>query len=333
MQAIINEEVEKMLADDVIEPSHSPWSSPIVLVKKKDGKHRFCIDFRRVNDATHKDAYPLPQIPATLDKLRGARYLSTLDLKNGYWQVPLTPESRPRTAFTVPGMGLFQFKVMPFGLHSAPATFQRLLDTVLGPDLESHLFVYLDIIVISETFSEHLELLTETFRRLRDAHLRLNPDKCKFCVDQLRYLGHIDRERIRTDPEKVSAVANWPEPRTVKQIRQFIKMASWYRRFIVNFSTITVPLTKLTKKNARWVWGPDQSEAFLTIKEKLTSAPVLACPDFTRRFHLQTDASTSGLGAVLTQQYDDGERVVAYVSRTLNKAARSPPHHATAWRG
>lgn len=325
MQAIINEEVEKMLADDIIEPSHSPWSSPIVLVRKKDGKHRFCIDFRKINDVTHKDAYPLPQIPATLDKLRGARYLSTLDLKNGYWQVPLTPDSRPITAFTVPGMGLFQFKVMPFGLHSAPATFQRLLDEVLGPDLEPHVFVYLDdIIVISETFNKHLELLTETFRRLREARLRLNPDKCKFCVDQLRYLGHIvDREGIRTDPEKVSAVANWPEPRNVKQIRQFIGMASWYRRFIANFSTITAPLTALTRKNVRWVWGPEQSEAFSTIKVKLTSAPVLTCPDFTRRFYLQTDASTSGLGAVLTQQYKEGERVVAYASRTLNTAEKN----------
>jgi len=185
--------------------------------------------------------------------------------------------------------------------------------------------VYLDdIIVISRTFNQHLELLAETFRRLRNAHLRLNPDKCRFCFDQLRYLGHIiDREGIRTDPEKISAVANWPDPRTVKQIRQFIGMASWYRRFIANFSTITAPLTNLTKKNARWVWGPDQNEAFLTIKEKLTSAPVLACPDFARRFYLQTDASTSGLGTVLTQQYDDGERVVAYASRTLNSAEKN----------
>lgn len=210
MQAIINKEVDEMMEQGVIEPSHSPWSSPIVIVKKKDGKHRVCIDFRRINDVTHKDAYPLPQITATLDKLREARYLSTLDLKSGYWQVPLAQESRPITAFTIPGKGLYQFTVMPFGLHSAPATFQRLLDTVLGPDLEPHVFGYLDdIIVISKTFHEHLKLLAETFRRLRNAQLRLNPDKCKFCVDKLKYLGHIiDREGIRTDPEKVSAVAD-----------------------------------------------------------------------------------------------------------------------------
>lgn len=214
---------------------------------------------------------------------------------------------------------------MPFGLHSAPATFQRLLDTILGPDLEPHVFVYLDdIIVISKTFHEHLELLAETFRRLRNAKLRLNPDKCKFCVDKLKYLRHIiDREGIRTDPEKVSAVADWPEPRTVKQIRQFIGMASWYRRFIAGFSKIAAPLTQLTKKNARWTWGEEQKRAFRTLKAKLISAPVLACPDFSKRFILQTDASTSGLGAVLTQQHENGERVIAYASRTLNAAERN----------
>lgn len=142
MQAIIDDEVEKMTQEKIIEPSHSAWSSPVVIVKKKDGKPRFCIDFRRVNQVTEPDAYPLPQITATLDKLRGARYLTTLDLKNGYWQIPLSPESRPITAFTVPGKGLMQFRVMPFGLYSAPATFQRLLDAILGPELEPHVFVF-----------------------------------------------------------------------------------------------------------------------------------------------------------------------------------------------
>jgi len=311
MHAVINKEVEEMLEQGVIEPSDSPWSSPIVVVRKKDGKHRFCIDFRRVNDVTHRDAYPLPQVTATLDKLRGARYLSTLDLENGYWQVPLTPESRPITAFTVPGKGLFHFRVIPFGLHSAPATFQRLLDTV-------------DIIVISRTFSEHIELLAETFRRLREAHLRLNPEKCKFCVEQLKYLGHVvGRDGIRTDPEKVSAVAEWSEPTTIKQIRQFLGMASWYRRFIGNFSTIAAPLTQLTRKNAQWKWGDEETIAFRALKERLISAPVLACPDFTRRFFLQTDASSTGLGAVLTQRYEESDRVIAYASRTLNAAERN----------
>ena len=326
MQAVIDTEVETMLQEGVIEPSSSAWSSPVVVVRKKDGKPRFCIDFRRVNDVTVKDAYPLPQVTATLDKLRGARYLTTLDLKSGYWQVPLSPDSRPITAFTVPGKGLFQFRVMPFGLHSAPATFQRLLDSVIGPALEPNVFVYLDdIVIVSRTFKEHLTLLADVFRRLREARLRLNPEKCYFCVNRLKYLGHvIDREGIRTDPDKVSAVEGWPEPQTVKQIRQFLGMASWYRRFIENFSTIAEPLTRLTKKNARWKWGTEEYDAFNRLKNALVSAPVLACPDFSRRFFLQTDASTSGLGAVLTQFLDDGgERVIAYASRTLSGAEKN----------
>ncbi|KMQ85099.1 reverse ribonuclease integrase, partial [Lasius niger] len=325
MQAIIDREVNEMEAAGVIEASHSAWSSPVVIMKKKDGKHRFCIDFRRVNEVTEKDAYPLPQVTATLDKLRGARYLTTLDLKKGYWQVPLDAASRPITAFTIPGRGLFQFTVMPFGLHSAPATFQRLLDTILGPALEPHVFVYLDdIIILSRTFDEHLELLAEVFRRLRDARLRFNPEKCRFCIGQLKYLGHvIDRDGIRTDPEKVSAVNNWPEPTTVKQVRQFLGMASWYRRFIASFSLIAAPLIRLTKKNARWSWGPAEGDAFRALKRTLVSAPVLACPDFSRPFVLQTDASTDGLGAVLTQNYEEGERVIAYASRTLNGAERN----------
>jgi len=161
MQRIINEEVREMLRDGIIEPSTSPWSSSVVVVRKKDGRPRFCIDFRRVNEVTERDAYPLPQINATLDKLRGARYLTTLDLRQGYWQIPLAPESRAVTAFTVPGRGLMQFRVIPFGLHSAPATFQRLLDAILGPELETHVFAYLDdIIIASLTFDEHLRHLT-----------------------------------------------------------------------------------------------------------------------------------------------------------------------------
>ncbi|KMQ90703.1 reverse ribonuclease integrase [Lasius niger] len=269
MQAVIDKEVEEMEAVGVIKPSRSTWSSPVVMVKK-DGKYQFCIDFRKVNDVTEKDAYPLPQVTATLDKLRGARYLSTLNLKNRYWQVPLTP--RLITAFTIPGRGLFQFRVMPFGLHSTPATFQRLLDTIIGPALEPHVFVYLDdIIVISRTFDEHLQLLAKVFRRLRDAWLRLNPAKCRFCVDQLKHV--VNRHGIRTDPEKT--------------------------------------------------WGLEEDTSFRTLKKTLTSAPVLACPDFTRRFVLQTDASISGLGAVLTQHFEAGKRVIAYASRTLNEAERN----------
>lgn len=187
---------------------------------------------------------------ATLYKLRGARYLTTLDLKNGYWQVPLAPESRPVTAFTIPGKGLYQFRIMPIGLHSDPATFQRLLDSILGADLEPQVLVYFDdIIVVSRTFDDHLQHLSEVFRRFREAKLRLNPDKCRLYCDQVRYLGHmIDRRGVRTDPDKTSAVANWPKPTTLRQVRQFLGMASWYRRFVPNFSSVATSLTRLIRK-------------------------------------------------------------------------------------
>jgi len=325
MQKVIDDEVEEMLRNGIIEPSTSPWSSPVVIVKKKDGRPRFCIDFRKVNEVTEPDAYPLPQIHATLDKLRGAKYLTTLDLQQGYWQIPVAPESRAVTAFTVPGRGLMQFRVMPFGLHSAPATFQRLLDSILGPELEPHVFIYLDdIIIVSATFDEHIEHLTEVFRRLRDARLRLNPEKCHFCRHELKYLGHIiDHRGIRTDPEKVQAMTQWPRPTNVRQIRQFVGLASWYRRFIPEFSATAAPLTKLTRKNAHWRWGEEEERAFHALKRCLASSPILACPDFGRRFVLQTDASTTGLGAVLTQHFEDGERVIAYASRTLNGAEKN----------
>ncbi|XP_076299573.1 uncharacterized protein LOC143218325 [Lasioglossum baleicum] len=325
MQAIINEEVAKMLNDRVIEPSSSPWSSPVVVVKKKDGKPRFCVDFRRLNDRSEKDAYPLPHIQATLEKLRGARYLTTLDLKNGYWQVPLEDASRPPTAFTVPGKGLFQFRVMPFGLHSAPATFQRLFDRIIGPELEPYAFAYLDdIIIASKTLEEHQRHLREVFRRLRAAGLRLNPDKCRFCVSSLRYLGHIvDQQGIRTDPEKTSAIAKITAPKNIREVRRFHVMASWYRRFVPNFAEIVEPLTQLTRKNAKWKWTEAEEKAFQTLKDKLVTTPVLACPDFEQPFTLQTDASDHGLGVVLIQGPANKERVIAYASHTLSTTERN----------
>lgn len=212
---------------------------------------------------------------------------------------------------------------MPFGLHSAPATFQRLLDTVLGPELEPT--VYLDdIVVASQTFDDHLRHLREVFRRLRNANLRLNPAKCHFCRSSLKYLGHIiDQDGIRTDPDKVSAIANWPTPTTARMVRQFLGVASWYRRFIADFPTIAAPLIRLTRKKEQWHWTESEEKAFHSLKRALTTAPVLACPDFGRPFALQTDASTAGLGAVLTQQYDEGERVVAYASQTLKPAEKN----------
>lgn len=286
-----------MLEAGVIEPSTSPWSSPVVIVKKKNNKYRFCIDFRKVNEVTEKDAYPLPQVSATLDKLRNARYITTLDLKDGYWQVPLTETSKPVTAFTVPGRGLFQFKVLPFGLHSAPATFQRLLDRIISPELEPRAFVYLDdIVVLGTTLREHTETLIEVLRRLREARLKVNPDKCQILQKEIQYLGHVVNQLgIHTDPEKVRAIAEIKEPRDTKELRRFLGMASWYRRFIPNFASTMQPLTKLLRKKQTWIWGPEQDQGFTKLKEQLTTAPILAPPDFKEPFTLQTDASNEGL--------------------------------------
>ena len=324
-QAIIDEEVSRMLAEGIIEPSNSPWSSPVVAVKKKNGKRRFCIDFRRVNEVTEKDAYPLPQVQATLEKLRGARYISTIDLANGYWQVPLDPKSRPITAFTVPGRGLYQFRVMPFGLHSAPATFQRLLDQIIGPRLEPRAFAYLDdIIVLGSTFEEHLDNLREVLQRLRAAGLRLNKEKCQFGRTELQYLGHtVTEQGVATDPEKVQAIARIPAPTNLRELRRFLGMVSWYRRFIPRFTDIAAPLNRLLQKKVRWTWGEEEETAFETLRQQLATAPVLACPDFTQPFTLQTDASNEGLGAVQTQDVNSEERVIAYASRTLNAAERN----------
>lgn len=325
IQVHIDAELKKMLADNIIEPSSSAWSSPILMVPKKDGGYRFCVDFRRLNKVTKKDAYPLPYVSGILDRLRGAKYLSSLDIKSAYWQIPMSACSREFTAFTIPGRGLFQFKRMPFGLTNAPATWQRLIDEVLQADLEPFVFVYLDdVIVISESFEQHLEILQKIFDRLFKAGLTLNRDKCQFFRSELRYLGYVvDKRGLRVDPDKVNAILGIPTPSSVADVRSFLGMASWYRRFVKDFATISNPLTNLLKKNRKWHWTEECQESFQRLKECLISAPVLNCPDFSQPFVVQTDASGYGLGAVLTQVNSDGERVICFLSRSLTKHERN----------
>lgn len=320
----IHTEINKMLREDVIEPSDSEWSSPIVMIKKPNNTYRFCLDFRKVNSVSKKDAYPLPYMTAILDKLRTAQYISKIDLSQAYFQIPLDEDSKHITAFTVPGMGLFQFKRMPYGLTGAPATFQRLLDRLIGPECEPYAFAYLDdIIIVTQTFDEHLQRLEQILKRITDAGLTINPEKCEFGCAQVKYLGYIvDRHGLHIDPDKTQPIENYPNPKTIKQLRRLIGMASWYRRFIPNFAHITEPLTRLLKKDQKWHWGEEQENAMNTIKHALTSPPTLACPDYTQTFTLQTDASGTGIGAVLTQSLDDEEHVVAYASRALSEAER-----------
>ena len=314
----------EMLEGGVIEPSAGPWASPIVLVQKKDGSTRFCVDYRKLNDVTRKDAYPLPRIDATLDTLHGSKWFSTLDLCSGYWQVEVAEEDRAKTAFCTTE-GLFQFRVMPFGLCNAPATFQRLMDLVLSGLQWGECLVYLDdVIVLGRTFDEHLHNLCLVLQRFREAGLRLKPSKCCFFRTRVHYLGHvISRDGIATDPAKTEKVLSWPTPTSKREVQQFLGFAGYYRRFVRDFSAITRPLHRLTERTASFKWTEECQRAFDELRQKLCSAPVLAFPDFSRQFILDTDASDVGIGGVLSQVDDHGnERVIAFGSRSLSKPER-----------
>ncbi|KRZ67383.1 Retrovirus-related Pol polyprotein from transposon 17.6 [Trichinella papuae] len=280
-----------------------PWSSPVVLVRKKDGSPRFCVDYRRLNAVTRADAQPIPRIDDTLDALAGAKWFSTLDLVSGYWQVEVAEEDREKTAFSTL-LGLFQFRVMPFGLCNAPATFQRLMEKALRGLTWKTCFVYLDdIIVFGKTEEEHLERLEGVLSRLQSVGLKIKPEKCQLMRQSVHYLGHVVTQHgVGTDPEKTAAVQKWPTPRCVREVRQFLGLASYYRRFVRNFAGVANPLHALTKKGEKWHWGPKEEEAFTRLKEALVSPPILGHPDFDLTFLLDVDASEDAVGAVLSQQ-------------------------------
>ena len=314
----------EMQSQGVIEPSSSPWASPVVLVRKKDGSLQFCIDYRHLNLVTKPDVFPLPRMDDLLDQLGQSKLFSTLDLASGYWQVKMHPDSREKTAF-ITHQGLYEFKVMPFGLRNAPAVFQRLMQCVLaglnppeGPDFVS---VYLDdVIVFSRTLDDHLHHLSLVIDRLAKAGLKLKPSKCHFICQKVQYLGHLlTPDGIRPNPDCVAAVRDYSAPTSVKGVRQFLGLASYYRRFVKNFSRIAQPLHNLTQKGAPFHWSPECGEAFLLLKQRLIESPILMYPDFNRDFILETDASAMGLGAVLSQRAKDGKvHPVAYASRSLS---------------
>lgn len=316
--------LQEMVKDGVVEPSSSPWASPVVLVKKKDGSTRFCVDYRRLNDVTKKDSYPLPRIDDALDALAGSKLFSTLDLKSGYWQVEMDPADKEKTAFTS-GTGLWQFTVLPFGLCNAPATFERLMENILRGLSWKTCLVYLDdVIILGRTFDEHLLNLEEVFKRLRAANLTLNVKKCHLFQTKVSYLGHIvSGEGVAVDPDKIHVVQQWPAPSDKHQLRSFLGLCSYYRRYVKMFGDMAKPLTRLTEEGRSFSWDEECQEAFDTLKKQLTSTPILGYPLPEGKFILDTDASNVGIGAVLSQLQDGRERVLGYFSKTLSKPERN----------
>ena len=320
-------QVQQMLSSNVIRPSNSPWASPVVMVRKKDGSLRFCVDFRQLNAATVKDAHPLPRIDDLLDALHGAKWFSTLDLKSGYWQVPIAEQDKEKTAFRTSSGQLFEFNQVPFGLCNAPATFSRLMDRVLaGLHWETCLFYLDDIIVFSSTWEEHLARLREVFERLRQAKLKLGAAKCTFAAKEVSYLGHrVTEEGLLPDPSLLAAIRDIPPPTTATEVRSFLGLAGYYRRYVKGFAAIAAPLFALTRKEALFHWSEDCQAAFDQLKNRLTTSPITAFPDFSQAFRLYTDASTAGLGAILAQVREGKERIICCASRALNKAEKSYP--------
>jgi transposase InsO family protein len=323
-EAEAEKQVSELLKKGMITPASGAWSSPVVLVKKKDDKWRFCIDYRKLNAVTQQDAYPLPRIDESLDALAGSQYFSTLDLTSGYWQVPLDEDAQEKSAFAT-RTGLWKWKVLPFGLTSAPATFQRLMEQVLQGLHWKTLLLYLDdIIVISPDFATHISRLEEVLARLRKAGLKLKPSKCELFQDKVNYLGHVvSSQGIATDPKKVEAVKEWSMPKNLKELQAFLGLAGYYRQYIQDYATLAKPLTLLTGKNIKWEWSEEASVAFRSLKRSLINSPILAYPDPKIQYILDTDASGVGVGAVLSQIQEGEERAVAYYSKTLSPAERN----------
>ena len=347
----VRKHLQELLAAGIIKESRSPYASPIVIARKKNGKIRMCIDYRTLNLKTIPDQYTLPRIDDALASLTGSRWFSVLDLRSGYYQIAMSEEDKEKTAFICP-LGFYQFERMPQGITGAPATFQRLMEKAVGDMNLLQCLVYLDdLIVFGRTLEEHEERLLRVLDRLAEVGLKLSLDKCQFCQPEVKYVGHIvSADGIATDPDKIKAVAQWQPPTHLKSLQSFLGFCGYYRKFIKNYSAIVRPLTDLTKgyppvrkgtKPAKSDvndyfrpsehfgerWTPACADAFRQIIQCLTSAPVLAFADATKPYILHVDASMDGLGAVLNQEYPEGLRPVAFASRKLGQAERNYPIH------
>ncbi len=338
---VVRAHINQLLESQVIRESCSPYASPIVLVKKKDGGLRLCVDYRQLNAKTRRDAFPLPRIEESLDALTGACWFSTMDLSSGYNQVPVTEGDKQKTAFCTP-FGLFEWNRMPFGLCNAPSTFQRLMERLFGDQQCQSLLLYLDdIVVFSTSISQHLERLEVVLGRLEREGLKARLEKCAFLQQEVRYLGHVISSRgVATDPSKIEAVAQWPRPSSVTELRSFLGFSSYYRQFVEGFAKLAAPLHKLvgelagvkgkqTGRSFASAWSERCQVSFEGLKGNLTTTPVLAYADFSRPFILEVDASYQGLGAVLSQENEGKVRPVAYASRSLRPTERNMSNYSS----
>ncbi|XP_066946149.1 uncharacterized protein [Macrobrachium rosenbergii] len=319
---VVAKEVEYMLKHGLIEPSKSPWSSPVVLVKKPDGEFRMCFDYRRVNEVTKPDSYPLPRIEDCIDRMGKSKYISKFDLLKGYWQVPLSKRARALSAFVTP-QGLFQCRVMPFGMKNAAATFQRLMNTLVY-GLEGCVVYIDDIVIYSDDWDTHLKRIKALFEVLKKAGLVVNLKKSEFAKAKVVYLGHVVGDgKVTPKQANVEAIEKISVPKCRRDVRKFLGLLGYYRRFVKNFSDIAVPLTNLLKKKVAFIWTKEAQNAFESLKGILLSFPILRAPDFDLPFSLATDASDVGVGAVLLQNDEQGvSHPVAFFSKKLTSAQR-----------
>jgi hypothetical protein len=318
-----------MLRDGIIAPSISPWNAPLLVVPKKADasgvkKWRIVVDFRKLNDVTIGDNYPIPVISEILDALGNSRYFSTIDCANGFRQILVRTEDRSKTAFST-SQGHFEYNRMPFGLKNAPSTFARLMSTVLSGLQGIKCLVYLDdIVIFGNTLHDHNEKLRDVLDRLRKHNLKLQLDKCEFLRKELTFLEHVvSKHGVKPDGRKVEAVRNFPVPTNTREVKGFLGLAGYYRRFVPNFSKIAKPLTKLLSKGTTYVWNDETNESFNKLKELLITEPILQYPDFKQPFVLTTDASNDAIGAVLSQGPIGKDLPIAYASRTLNNAEKN----------
>jgi len=315
--ARVDQEIEDLLKSGIIEESEGPWAAPIVIVPKPDGSTRLCTDFRKLNALTVADPFPMPRVEALIDRVGGAKYMTKLDMTKGYWQIPLTKEASVLTGFVTPH-GHYQWRYMAFGLRNAPATFSRLVSKILHG---LHLFcdAYLDdIIIFSGSWSDHMSHLTQVLQRIEKANLTLNLSKCVFANAEIDFLGHhIGLAGVQPRTQKVEALLRFPRPISKKQVQSFLGLAGYYRRYLPHYSEITMSLTSLLKKGQKFKWSEEADQAFMDLKSRLSSRPILRPPDFTKTFCMAVDASQFCVGACLFQVIDDLEHPICYLSRKL----------------